>query len=81
MRVVQLWVRKARAAVGMVVMLRLFLLLPLGGVAFLLPYTTSLSLIHIRSLDRSVSPTQVLGDQTSHEQGDTWLTVESGGMH
>ena len=42
MRVVQLWVRKARAAVGMVVMLRLFLLLPLGGVAFLLPYTTSL---------------------------------------
>ena len=81
MRVMQLWVRKARAAVGIVVILRLFLLLPLDGVAFLLPYTTSLRLIHIRSLDMSMSPTQVLGGQTPHEQGDSWLTVESGGMH
>jgi hypothetical protein len=64
-----------------VVLVRLFLLLPPDGVAFLLPYTTSLSLIHSRSLDMSVSPTQVLGDQTPHDHGDTWLTVESGGMH
>ena len=61
MRVVQVWVRKARVAVGMVVLVRLFLLLPPDGVAFLLPYATSLRLIHIRSLDMPVSPTQVLG--------------------